>query len=111
MIVARLRLHVGILAQIDHRHQGAAQADHALDRFRHFRRGGDRRRAHHLAHLEDVDAESLLAPGAAVGAEREQQQFQLVGARQLGARIDVLHQIDMVHFLCMATSILNQATP
>ena len=58
------------------------RTDHALDRGRHVRRRGDRRRAHHFAHLEHVDAVSLVAPGARVHAERKQQDLQLVGAGQ-----------------------------
>jgi hypothetical protein len=79
-----------VLGEVDHRHERAAQAHHALDRGRHVGGGGDRRGAHHLAHLEDVDAEGLAAAGALVGAEGEQQDLELVGARQPRAGIDVL---------------------
>jgi hypothetical protein len=64
----------------------AAQRDEALDAGRHVRRAGDHRRAGHLAHLEDVDAEDLA------GAQREQQDLHAVGARQLGAGIDAVEQ-------------------
>jgi hypothetical protein len=84
--------HPGILGQIDHRHQHAPQADHALHRRRHFGRRGDRRRAHDLAHLEDVDAEGLAPAGAGIQPEGEQQDLQLVGTRQPGTRIDVLEK-------------------
>jgi hypothetical protein len=55
----RLRIDAGITGKIDDRHQRAAQTDHPFDRRRHFRCRGDRRRAHHLAHLEDIDAEGF----------------------------------------------------
>ena len=79
-------------AQRDHRDDVAAQRDQALDAGRHVRRAGDHRRARHLAHLEDVDAEDLA------GAQREQQDLHAVGARQPGAGIDAFQQI-VVHAL------------
>ena len=77
-----------VLAEVDHRHQRAAQTDYALDCRRHFGGCRDRRRAHHLAHLEDVDAEGFAPPGASVQPQRKQQNLQLVGPRQFCSGID-----------------------
>ena len=78
-----------IFGQIDHRNQRPAQAHHAFHRWRHFRRTGNFRDAHHLAHLEYIDTEGFLASGAIVQAEREHQYLQLVRPGQLGAGINV----------------------
>lgn len=78
----------GVLGQVNHRHQLAAQADHALHRRGHFWRGGDFRGTHDFAHLEDIDAKRLAATSALVRSQREQQDLKLVGAGELGSRID-----------------------
>ena len=99
-LALRIGTHAGIGAQVNHRDQRTAQTDHALHRVRHVGRGGDRRRAHDLAHLEDVDAEGLAAAGACIHAQREQQDFELVRARKPGAGVDVLEQFGHVFPPC-----------
>src|SRR5690606_11579601 len=61
-VVARF-LQAQLQAQVDHRHDGAAQVDHALDVLRRVRDAGDRVVAPDLLDLEDVDAVVLLAQG------------------------------------------------
>jgi len=45
---------------------------------------------HDLAYLEDVDPEQFVVVALRVATEAEQQQFELVGSRQIAAFIDFL---------------------
>ena len=89
-LALRIGGHRHVVTQIHHRHQRAAQADHALDRRVHLRRRRDGRRVHHLAHLEHVDAEGLATPRAGIRSQREQQDFELVGPGQAGSCVNTL---------------------
>src|SRR5690606_12170598 len=63
-VVARF-LQAQLQPQVDHRHDGAAEVDHALDVFRRVGDAGDRVVAADLLDLEDVDAVVLVAEGEA----------------------------------------------
>jgi hypothetical protein len=77
-----------VLREVHHRHELAAQADHAFHGRRHLGRARDHRGAHDLAHLEHVQAEDFAAAALGILAEREHQDLEPVGARELGSAVD-----------------------
>ncbi len=76
--------------QRNHGNDVAAQGDEAFHAARDIGRLGDLGSVGNFTHLEYVDAEDLVT------AEREQQDFHLVRAGELGARIDGVEQVVVV---------------
>ena len=76
--------------QIQHRHHMPAQRHNAIHAIRHVRRARDLVGLANFLDLEHIDAELLTA------AQAEQQDFHLVGAGQIGARINVIQHAVLI---------------